>query len=287
MMVMVLLMVMINALIRLELLNTKVVQFLMVMVTDRPSLAVTTPIGMPGHAPAKSSVMRVTVLSPPSTVSASAQHDTPVNFSDVCFTVMYLLRGTLPRLGRVTRFRLHATPVVFSLHPPRRVPWFLCPDQPHQTKEPAPMSHVPAVAARPVSVTVAYLRSSRLSLCYSDADLQGLVDRLAAGETPVAVLLSLPRPDALRVVCGLLPSAAAEDLAQFAARRARGYAYAAYAAYADDADAYAAYADDADAYAAYAYAYAAYAAADAAYAADDDQECSIRYGAMLLGLGVD
>jgi len=109
-------------------------------------------------------------------------------------------------------------------------------------------------------LTLAYLRTSVLELCYDDARLQTLLDR-ASTEGVLPVLLSLPPSDARRVVAGLLPRTELVEWAAWSARRAKEYA-------------------------AYAYADAAYAYADAAYAyADAEHALAIRDAVRRLGWG--
>jgi hypothetical protein len=132
-------------------------------------------------------------------------------------------------------------------------------------------------------LTVEYIRTSSISLCYSDEKLQDLIDE-SERTSRVKVLLRIPRTDSVRLLCGLLSTDNRIKVAKFAARRAKDYACA--------ANAYAAAAAAAARHAAgAAVAYAAGAAACAAGDADDaynaDYEITIRYACMLLGWGVD
>jgi hypothetical protein len=111
------------------------------------------------------------------------------------------------------------------------------------------------------ALTVPCLKTSALPLCYSDAELQALIDRVPA-EGVVPVLLSLPPADARRVLAGLLPSESRIVWATACAARAKAYATATASTYAAT--------------------YASYAAYDAA-AYDAEHETAVRHAVALLG----
>ncbi len=91
-------------------------------------------------------------------------------------------------------------------------------------------------------ITLAYVRSSVLSICYTDEQINALLARLALNggtESLTDVLLSIPVIDARRVIAGLLLRPALIEWSAASARRAREYA-ARYAAAAAAAARYAA-----------------------------------------------
>jgi hypothetical protein len=146
------------------------------------------------------------------------------------------------------------------------------------------------------ALTVDYIRSSLLSICYTDYEIQTLIDRVNAGESRVDVLLSIPRMEAVRVLCGLASREVLIEVSNCCARRAKEYATAnaaaaAYAAAAANAANAADYATANAATAAYAAVYATANAAAAAYAADyaaanaytAELGITIRHLCMLMG----
>lgn len=114
------------------------------------------------------------------------------------------------------------------------------------------------------ALTLEYIRTSKLSICYTDEQIQALLNRVTT-EGSLPVLLSIPRADAVRVCLGLLAAADAAEVAKGCAERARRYAADAYCAGTAVHSANAADAADAANVAVYCAANATYAAHYAAH----------------------